>query len=153
MIMNNYALDNGAAPGQNQFNHSRGYSHEDASLPGKFKKKNVRLIQEHNLNTLQNMNFPTSSSMGQKGSNGMAPNISQGHSSQLGQQQMLVQNVNAGSQPQQPNSALGHVNNQTNQNRKLTPSKTGNGMAMRANSALNQNPAMVAQTLGRTYEQ
>jgi hypothetical protein len=45
---------------------------------------------------------------------------------------------------QQPNSALGHVNNQTNQNRKLTPSKTGTGMAMRANSALNQNPVMVA---------
>ena len=62
MIMNNYALDNGSASGANQFNHSRGYSHEDASLPGKFKKKNVRLIQEHNLNTLQNMNFPNSNS-------------------------------------------------------------------------------------------
>lgn len=44
MMMNNYALENSAGSGQNQFNHSRGYSHEDSSLPGKFKKKNVRLI-------------------------------------------------------------------------------------------------------------
>lgn len=69
MIMNNYALDGSGPTGQSQFNHSRGYSHEDASLPGKFKKKNVRLIQEHNLNTLQNMSFPTTnSSMAPKGS-------------------------------------------------------------------------------------
>jgi len=81
---------------------------------------------------------------------GLTPNISQAHSSQMGQQ-MLVQNSNQG-QPREPNSALGHMNNQTNHNRKLTPSKTGNGMAMRANSALNQNPAMVGQNLGRTYE-
>lgn len=87
MIMNNYALDTSGTTGQNQFNHSRGYSHEDSSLPGKFKKKNVRLIQEHNLNTLQNMNFPnTNSSMAQKGASinttSMAANM--GHSSQMG---------------------------------------------------------------------
>jgi hypothetical protein len=48
---------------------------------------------------------------------------------------------------------MGHINNQTNQNRKLTPSKTGNTMAMRANSALNSNPLMIGQNVGRPYEQ
>jgi len=70
MIMNNYALETGAAPGQGQFNHSRGYSHEDANISGKFKKKNVRLIQDHNANALQNINYAnTNSSIGQKGAN------------------------------------------------------------------------------------
>jgi len=47
---------------------------------------------------------------------------------------------------------MGHINNQNNQNRKLTPSKTGNGIGMRANSAINQNPVVVAPSLGRNYE-
>ena len=53
----------------------------------------------------------------------------------------------------QSNSALGHISNQNNHNRKLTPSKAGQGLAMRANSALNQNPLIIAQNVGRPYEQ
>lgn len=46
-------------------------------------------------------------------------------------------------------SAMGHMNNASNQNRKLTPSKGTIGL--RANSALN-NSNNIAQNLGRNYE-
>lgn len=38
-LMMNYPIES-----QNQFNHSRGYSNEDASMATKFKKKNGRLV-------------------------------------------------------------------------------------------------------------
>jgi hypothetical protein len=127
MGMSNYPNQEqpkGATTGQQ---YQRGYSNEDASLANKFKKKNGRQLQDH-LGQFQNHNM-----------NQSMPNNGMVNQSQLGSSGNQV--INGSSQQYQ-------MNNTSNQNRKLTPSK-GN-INIRGGQAIPQNN--MTHNFGRNYE-